>query len=225
MFCMHQECADSVSYVTIIEGSGNCGEDNIVTTTPVAREQLAQLLVPGETVEATSVQLRLFALTHRRTIIAATSNRFIGITRGLLGDYEPIDIRWQDLNEARLKVGVFGAELTVRASDATDLAGAGTASELYSFGGLEKSSAQAVYRICQAKEQAWREKRRIRELEELRARSGGIQFGGAPGAAGASDKGAIDPVERLAQAREMLDKGLITDAEYEGMKAKVISEM
>lgn len=214
------------------ESSASAGRNDGAgaAATPVAREQLAQLLVPGELVEATAVQLRLFALTHRRTLVAATTNRFIGITRGLFGDYEPIDVRWQDLNEARLKVGVFGAELTVQASAATDLAGAGTASELYTFGGLEKTSAQAVYRICQAKEQAWREKRRVRELEELRARSGGIQFGaggGIPGGgfSGSSDRQAIDPVERLAQAKTMLEKGLITDAEYEGMKAKVIAEM
>jgi hypothetical protein len=120
---------------------------------------------------------------------------------------------------------VFGAELTVQASNATDLASAGTANELYAFGGLDKASAQAVYRICQAKEQSWREKRRIRELEELRAKSGGIQLGGGVGMPIAGERTSTDPVERLAQAKEMLEKGLITDAEYEGMKAKVIAEM
>ena len=40
--------------------------------------------------------------------------------------------------------------------------------------GLNPEQAQAVYRICQAQDQAWREKRRVREMEELRARSGGV---------------------------------------------------
>jgi hypothetical protein len=43
---------------------------------------------------------------------------------------------------------------------------------------LRKDQAQAMYRICQQHDQVWREKRRIRELEELRAKSGGVQFGG-----------------------------------------------
>jgi hypothetical protein len=34
-----------------------------------------------------------------------------------------------------------------------------------------------------------------------------------------------DPVERLSQAKAMLDKGLITDAEYEAMKARIISSI
>ena len=35
-----------------------------------------------------------------------------------------------------------------------------------------------MYRICQQHDQVWREKRRVRELEELRAKSGGVQIGG-----------------------------------------------
>jgi hypothetical protein len=34
-----------------------------------------------------------------------------------------------------------------------------------------------------------------------------------------------DAVQRLAQAKEMLDKGLINDSEYESMKARIIGAM
>ena len=71
-----------------------------------------------------------------------------------------------------LRVGVFSADLGIRAGKATDLASLGASgSQRVELTGLRKAQAQAVYRICQAQDQAWREKRRVRELEELRARS------------------------------------------------------
>jgi hypothetical protein len=85
--------------------------------------------------------------------------------------------------------------------------------------GLRKDQAQAVYRICQAQDQAWREKRRIRELEELRARSGGVQINPGAPAAGLSS----DSVHRLQEAKQMLDARLITDSEYESLKARILA--
>ena len=39
--------------------------------------QLRSVLIPGETVEAWAIQMRLFALLHRRLLVAATSGRLI----------------------------------------------------------------------------------------------------------------------------------------------------
>jgi hypothetical protein len=202
-----------------------------VSTTPTdaamatAHAQLRELLVPGEELQATSQQRRIFALTHRRTIVAATTNRFIGMTRGLIGGYTPLDVRWQDVHDVDLRVGILGATLTIHANAPADLAMAGHISGTQIYHGLAKSSAQAVYRICQAQEQAWREKRRVRELEELRAKSGGIQMGASPMGGTVPEARAGDAVQRLAQAKEMLDKGLINDSEYESMKARIIGAM
>src|SRR6185369_5690632 len=90
-----------------------------------ALAQMAQLLVPGETLEAYAVQRRVFAITHRRTIVGATSGRLIGMSRGLFGGFGPRDIRWQDLKDARLRVGIFGADLTVISFSNPHLAVAG----------------------------------------------------------------------------------------------------
>lgn len=190
-----------------------------------AHEHLKELLVPGELLEATSAQVRLFALTHRRFVVAATSTRFIGMSRGLIGGFTPVDVRWQDLHDVSLHVGVFAATLTIRSHTAEDMAIAGQPRSSVSYGGLKKSTAQAVYRICQAQEQAWREKRRIRELEELRAKSGGIHMAALAATGGGAETGRDDAVQRLAKAKEMLEKGLINDAEYEGMKARIIAAM
>jgi hypothetical protein len=212
-------------------------------------ESLRAILIPEESLDAWAVQRRLFALTHRRVLIAATSGRLVWITRRLLGGFDVSNVRWQDLEDVALHVGVFGADLIIRAGKPADLASEGASGRrAYGFRGLRKEQAQAVYRICQAQEQAWREKRRIRELEELRARAGGIQlgsaFGGAglgaaPAAAGATALASAPPspgspaavaastapdaARRLQEAKRLLDDRLITDSEYEAIKARILA--
>ena len=187
-----------------------------------ALAELRSVLIPGETLEAWAIQRRIFALSHRRLLIAATSGRLVVLVRRLLAGFDVSTIRWQDLEEVTLRVGVIGADLALRAGKATDLASLGAqGSQRVEFQGLRKEQAQAVYRICQAQDQAWREKRRVRELEELRARSGGIQVMSGAAAAGAA--GESDAVRRLQGARQLLDAKLITDAEYEAIKAKIVS--
>ncbi len=189
---------------------------------------LKDLLTTGETLEAWAVQHRLFALTHRRQCIAATSGRFLSLTRRLLGGYDSADIRWQDLKETRIRAGILSAELTVVAQDSTDLNLGAEVNRVWTFTGLRKDQAQSIYRICQQHDQVWREKRRVRELEELRAKSGGVQLGaqslyGNPGDSAASAGGESEATRRLRQAREMLDAKLISDAEYESIKAKIVA--
>ncbi|MEP7347191.1 MAG: PH domain-containing protein, partial [Gemmatimonadaceae bacterium] len=186
-----------------------------------ALQQLRALLVPGETLEAYAIQRRIFALTHRRRLVAATSGRLIFITRDVIRGYQPIDVRWQDIEDARLQVGVFGASLRIKSLNKEDLASSAMLGTGLSITGLLPEQAERVYRVCQAQSQAWREKRRIRDLDELRARAGGVQVGTIGGLplGGASGTESNDPGARLKRAREMRDGGLITDVEYESIKA------
>jgi hypothetical protein len=188
-------------------------------------EDLRSVLIAGEELEAWAIQRRAFAVLHRRVLVAATSGRLIIVTRPLLGGFALTSVRWQDLEEVTLRVGVLGADLGIRAGKATDLASLGAqGSQRVELRGLRKAQAQAVYRICQGQDQAWREKRRVRELEELRARAGGIQVMSGPPLAGAAAAAAgDDAVRRLQEARRLLDARLITDAEYEAIKAKIVS--
>jgi len=188
---------------------------------------LRSLLIPGEELETHAIQRRLFALTHRRTIVGATSGRLIVVARGLFGDYTPQDVRWQDLQDAQLRVGVFGATLSASVHGTADLASAEGPRRVVRVDGLRKEEAQQVYRACQSQEQAWREKRRVRELEELRAKSGGINLAGGVGTAPASagDDGSPALAGRLQRAKEMLQQGLLTDAEFEQVKARILSEL
>ena len=189
--------------------------------------ELQALLIPGETVEAYAVQRRLYALTHRRALVVATSGRLIAVHRGLFGSFHPTSVRWQDLKEARVDIGVLAATLTIRFFGSPDLAIAGSEASR-TFTGLLKPQAEAVYRVCQAQDQAWREKRRVRELEEMRARSGGIQLGGSPAGAGLgaiAGSGQDDTVARLEKAKAMLEKGLISDSEFEALKARIVNTL
>jgi hypothetical protein len=200
------------------DGSAEAGIQQALAT-------LRGLLTVDETLEAWAVQHRLFALTHRRTVIAATSGRFITLTRHLLGGYDSADIRWQDLRETRISAGMLAADLTLVAQSSSDLNISSELNRVWTFTGLRKDQAQSIYRICQQHDQVWREKRRIRELEELRAKSGGVQIsGGQTAYAGTEGTGAdSEPARRLRQAREMLDAKLISDSEFESIKAKIVS--
>jgi hypothetical protein len=188
-----------------------------------ALETLHSLLTVDETLEAWAMQHRLFALTHRRICIAATSGRFISLARGLFGGYDSADIRWQDLKECRIRAGILAADITLVAQATSDLNIGSDGTRVLTFSGLVKDQAQSIYRICQQHDQVWREKRRVRELEELRAKSGGVQFGSGAGYPGGGDAVESEPARRLRQAREMLDAKLISDSEYESIKAKIVS--
>jgi hypothetical protein len=185
---------------------------------------LQGLLTSGETLEAWAAQRRLYALTHRRALVAATSGRFISLRRRLFGGYDSADIRWQDLKETRISAGIIAADLTVIAQSSSDLNIGAEVNRVWSFEGLHKDQAQAMYRICQQHDQVWREKRRVRELEELRAKSGGVQISGAQSGYGSDAAGVeSDAARRLRQAREMLEAKLISDSEFESIKAKIVS--
>ena len=194
------------------------------SSTRNAVAHLSSILTANETLEVWAMQRRLFALTHRRLIVAATTGRLLALARGLLGGFTLTDVRWQDLKEVHIAAGIFGATLTIIAFASPDLASASGPTRLLVYEGLVKPEAEAVYRIAQGHDQAWREKRRVRDLEEMRARSGGVQVGNLGGVAAAPGADG-DVSRRLQQAKTMRDAGLISDSEYESLKARIISQV
>lgn len=194
-------------------------------------QEVRNLLIEGESLRAVALQHRLYALIHRRNVAAATSARFVFMRRPLLGGYQPLDVRWQDVRDARLEVGMFSATVTLTySSNLSDTASGEGQTEVLKATGLTRNEAQALYRVCQAEEQAWREKRRVRSMEEKRAAAGGVQIatGVYPTVGGPEriqPRPAEDPADRLAQARRMLADGLITDAEFEAIKARIVSTL
>ena len=197
----------------------NTSQDQHLTK---ALEHLNSVLVAGEAIEAWAIQRRLFALTSRRILIAATSGRFIKIKRGLFGGFDMTDFRWQDLGDAKIKVGIFGADIFMKIFGSADLAISKDSNQILILPGFRKDQAEKIYRLAQAQDQSWREKRRIRELEELRAKSGGVTIGSNIGSQQTANT-SEDAASKLQQAKDMLEKKLITDSEYESIKARIIS--
>ena len=150
------------------------------------------------------------ALSISKDSVVATNNRVIFYRPALLGRVNFADYLWEDVKNVAIKEGLLAAEMTVELIDGrTDRAG-----------NLDKSQIRRLYAISQQKEQEWREKRRVRDMEEARARSGGIQMSMPQGMAGAP---AEDPTQKHSRAKAMLDQGLISEAEYESLKAKIIA--
>src|SRR5260370_42298354 len=101
--------------------------DGFVTEPGLQRplEYLRSVLIPAETLEAWAVQHRLFALSHRRVLVAATRGRLVMITRHLISGFDVSDIRWQDPEEVTLRGGELAGDLAIRAGQASDPASPG----------------------------------------------------------------------------------------------------
>jgi hypothetical protein len=177
----------------------------------VARE-VAGILTPNEEILYIALQNQT-ALSIKKDSVVATSNRVILYQPQIVGRVNFTDYQWQDVKNTRIQQGVLATEFTVETVDGRKSAA----------GGLDKNQAKRLYGICQQMEQEWREKRRIREMEEMRAKSGGVYMT-TPTAPPVTPT-AEDPVEKLAKAKKMLDQKLISEAEYDALKAKILSSM
>ncbi len=148
-------------------------------------------------------------------MVAATTGRFIGVTRGLFGGFSMHDVRWQDFKETKINVGVFGADLTLVYFTSPDLAVTG-ATRVLSFEGLRKDEAESVYRICYVQEQAWRESGASANREEPARPLGRHPVGAPPRRRQYGSRGRCVFRSACCAAcsapREMLDKGLISDS-------------
>ena len=177
---------------------------------------VSRILTPNEEILYVAVQ-NITALQMKHDAVVATSNRVICYRPAMLGRVEFDDFQWQDVRNARIVQGMLSSQFTVETLDGRTA----------SLDNLDKDQAKRLYGICQQMEQEWREKRRVREMEEARAKAGGVYLGGGAAAGGhaAPPPAPEDPVAKLAKAKQMLDQGLISEAEYDSLKAKILSSM
>lgn len=197
--------------------------------------KLQNTLMPDEVMRVTAVQLRPFALWNRRKSLGITDSRIIILSRGLLGGFAMRDIQWKDLQDAELNENVLpdicGSSLSFlyKKRDLGSVArrrhepALGGAPSLF-VGGVPSDEARIIYAHAQAEEQAWEEKRRVRAIEETRAAAGGVYLNTGHGperAPGTKDTTSL--VGELTNLKQLLDTGVISDAEFQEMKAKIIA--
>lgn len=179
-----------------------------------ATDKLKSTLIDGEHIRASAFQLRIASLMSRRLLLAATSSRVVLIDRSVFGGFNMRDYQWKDLRDARIAENTlpnwFGSRLDFQIGKST-----------LSIDGIKCDIASLVYKESQRQEQEWEEKRRVRELEEVRAASGATTLH----AGGMTPTGSApaDALEEIRKAKEMLDAEIISDSEFNEIKAKILS--
>jgi len=185
-----------------------------------ALDLISTTLMPDEQLDAQALQSRVFALWQRRVVIGITNSRVLVIRRGLFGGFKMSDIQWKDLADVTIEQNVLpdlcGSNLNFKHFNA----GAG----LLRVNGIESEVASVIYSNAQSQEQAWEEKRRVRRMEEVRAAAGGVTVHNAhPASSEARRSGGSAMIEEITKAKALLDAGVISDAEFNEMKSKILA--
>ena len=177
---------------------------------------VSSLLTGDERILAVAVQ-NAFNSPFVKDAVVVTTRRFILYRPKLFGRMDFEDLLWQDVIDIRVSQQLLGASIKVKGKRNQD------GGEYLTMKGLVKEQARSLYAKAQEIEEQWREKGRIRNMEEERARSGGVFLqspAGPPASAGGSDVEA-----RLAKLKSLHGQALISDAEYEARKAQIIADL
>jgi len=189
-------------------------------------EEIGSVLTSGEEILAVASQNAINSPIRRDAAIV-TSRRFIIYRPKILGRMEMDDFLWQDITDLRISTKVLGAVIVVIARKKQPNGQLEPVTRTVE--GLDKSAARRLYAAAQEIEEQWREKVRIRQMEEERARAGGVYFSGQnapnlnPGQSGTSAPASVE--DRLRKLKSLHGEGLITDAEYEARKSQIIAEL
>ena len=175
------------------------------------RADVQSILTPDEQILMIAHQDQMAPIVKKAAAIA-TNHRLIIFRPAIVGSFNFWDRRWHDIHDVHLKQGMMFSDLVVNALNG----------ETVELDKLDKEEARQIYSICQQQEHYWKEQRRLRDMEEARARAGGVVVQAASPTAAAS---AEDPMAKLQRAKQMLDAGLIEQAEYDEVKARILSQM
>lgn len=167
----------------------------------------------------------------KKQAVIATSTRLMLYRPGLIGNARFIDIPWLEVDHVHIKQGFFGTTFEVQRLIGQGVAEKAGVAEEVPY--LDKDQAKRLFSVCQEIEQRSREERRLRRLEEERATAGGASFvmntpapvAGGPVPAPTPGPAASDPVAKLAQAKAMLDQGLLSPEEYASIRARILSTL
>ncbi len=217
-----------------------------------ALEKLRSVLMPEEAVLASGLQFRPFALLHRRELLAVTNSRIILLKRKVLGGFQMADIQWKDLLDAKIQQNtipaIAGSNIQFRHSNVTVQALAikgihsDSASKMYSYSQSEEHAWEEKRRVRTMEEvraAAGGVVVNTNAQNHGAERSREIGQNGATPQGGAANQVYSAPATRapmaprrdvnhalqqITKAKEMFENGVISDAEFQEMKAKIISQ-
>lgn len=175
------------------------------------------LLTSGEQIEHILVQ-NLSSMTVFPGATVLTNRRVIMMKSKLI-TMDFVDLLWRNLLDAHLVEGVLGSTLSFKEESGRVLF----------MDSLPKEAARAAYAYGQVLEEGAIEFRRQRVLEETRAAARGVAFAVeserpipvAPVVAVAPE----DPAALLQSLKGLLEKGLITDEEYQAKRAAILARL
>lgn len=187
--------------------------------------RLTDLLNSGEEIIYIAVQKKplvnlvpdCVAITNKRIFFFAAANFGLSI--------KFVDFVWKDVIEVKLKEEIMGAVFSAKIINGAE----------NSVDFLPKVQARKLYQYGQEREQAEREERRQRDLEDKRATSGTIvpethRFT-PPAPEPVSTRKPIEEVKpdeltaKLKKLKTLFDSGLITQEEYNQKKLELLSEL
>jgi len=178
--------------------------------------------------------------------IALTNKRILFFTPANLGlSIKFVDFVWKDIIDVYTKEEIIGAIFSVKTTGGAEMG----------VDYLPKVQARKLYQYAQERKEAEREARRLRDLEEKRAESGGLQFENPSNVA--AFQHVVQPVavpesvatpapepvpapiaheepvapkpdeltEKLKKLRMLFDNGLISQEEYNNKKLELLSDL
>jgi hypothetical protein len=207
--------------------------------------RLVDLINTGEEIIYIAVQKKplvnllpdCIALTNKRVLFFTPSNLGLSI--------KFVDFVWKDIIDVYTKEEIIGAIFSVRTIGGAEMG----------VDYLPKVQARKLYQYAQERKEAEREARRLRDLEEKRAESGGLQFETPANAAVVTPITFPTPIlepeqttapiaietivheelaptpkpdvltEKLKKLRTLFDNGLISQEEYNNKKLELLNDL
>lgn len=187
--------------------------------------EMIQKLLKRVTEICTSTEEPLYMAVQQKPVanlapdaVVLTNRRVIIFRQKMLGRMDFVDVAWLQVGNVHMKENLMGATLTIR--------GMNGHTEQVDY--VPKEQARRVYRIAQEREEEALELRRQRMMEEQRNAAGGVVFNAAisaPAPMAAQSQAADDPVARLGKLKAMFDNGLISEADFNQTKARILADL
>lgn len=197
------------------------------------------LLMSGEDILYIALERRTASLIAPDSVVL-TNRRFIWFHPKMLGRIDMQDHIWRDLADIKYSEQMLSATITLRT----------VSGQVLTMDGLVKDQARRVYTVARNMQDRSREERRVRNIEESRARAGGFHFHG--GQTGHSPSAfdivgspppsaspipmsaplptqlpgqAEDPMATLTKLKSMADAGVITQVDYQQKKRDLLARL